>query len=555
MKKIFLICIALIAISTTVFAHKDSELKLQSDSTVPYALIVNTVSNIDFYVSNYGINFFDVYRAKGGLFWPRGTKNQYVFGDGFWFGAKKYNSELNELSKLVLVTYNPTYGSSWTSPGRIEDGNEAQYGYKNKYHPYLSTEYNTYTGAALDTDNEYKWPLWISNGQMENSHSVYNHEYVLENNDRNRNKYSNGPLFVSDEDILSTYKDTDISRYDGNADNRLEQGYPLKLQTESSIYSWGEGEMQDVLILRYVIENKSLDTLFDCRFGKITDLDIGVQADSNQSKFALNDRVKYYDSDSTLNLVVGWTDTDQGELGKGFGYIGISLLETPSIDKNGFIRNDKLKFEPEEMVGINTFKNWNFESDPLKDNDRYDFLSNGILDGDSGSGDKRVLISTGSFNMKPGDKAHISVIIAFAMPANGVEADGSKLDIAGLPIGIANDEENLKGNNKSLIGKISYARDRYFSELITKIVESEKIKKDGLYVHPNPTYGFIAIKPYINSDNFNASKIQIFDIIGIEVMNVVASNNLTTQIIDISHLPSGVYFIRIGDKVEKFVKN
>ena len=44
----------------------------------------------------------------------------------------------------------------------------------------------------------------------------------------------------------------------------------------------------------------------------------------------------------------------------------------------------------------------------------------------------------------------------------------------------------------------------------------------------------------------------IFDMLGIEVgqSSLIDGNNR----IDVSHLPAGVYFIRIGDKVEKFVK-
>ena len=49
-------------------------------------------------------------------------------------------------------------------------------------------------------------------------------------------------------------------------------------------------------------------------------------------------------------------------------------------------------------------------------------------------------------------------------------------------------------------------------------------------------------------------KIQIFDILGIEVMSVGTGLDLSTQRIDVSGLPSGVYYIKIGDRVEKFVK-
>jgi hypothetical protein len=37
-------------------------------------------------------------------------------------------------------------------------------------------------------------------------------------------------------------------------------------------------------------------------------------------------------------------------------------------------------------------------------------------------------------------------------------------------------------------------------------------------------------------------------------MSVGTGQDQSQQRIDVSHLPAGVYFIRIGDKVEKFVK-
>ena len=77
-----------------------------------------------------------------------------------------------------------------------------------------------------------------------------------------------------------------------------------------------------------------------------------------------------------------------------------------------------------------------------------------------------------------------------------------------------------------------------------------------IYIHPNPATDFITIQysnqglqPFAERD-----KVQIFDVLGVEVMFVGSGLDLSTQQIDVSHLSAGVYFIRIGDKVEKFVK-
>ena len=77
-----------------------------------------------------------------------------------------------------------------------------------------------------------------------------------------------------------------------------------------------------------------------------------------------------------------------------------------------------------------------------------------------------------------------------------------------------------------------------------------------LFIYPNPANDYITItlsnkglKPYVTND-----KVQIFDMLGLEILSVETGLDLSTQRIDVSHLPTGVYFIRIGDKVEKFVK-
>ncbi|MCW5886420.1 MAG: T9SS type A sorting domain-containing protein, partial [Candidatus Kapabacteria bacterium] len=93
----------------------------------------------------------------------------------------------------------------------------------------------------------------------------------------------------------------------------------------------------------------------------------------------------------------------------------------------------------------------------------------------------------------------------------------------------------------------------------------ESCKDSRIVVSPNPASDFITISiPEINHRvNPMVDKVQIFDMLGIEVAQTPSSvNNMkNTQTgasellrIDVSHLPAGVYIIRIGNIVEKFVK-
>jgi hypothetical protein len=83
------------------------------------------------------------------------------------------------------------------------------------------------------------------------------------------------------------------------------------------------------------------------------------------------------------------------------------------------------------------------------------------------------------------------------------------------------------------------------------------IYNSDVIITPNPASDFITIQlsnkglpPFVAESD----KVQIFDVMGIEVMSVGTELDQSQQRINVSHLPAGVYFIRIGDKVEKFVK-
>jgi hypothetical protein len=95
----------------------------------------------------------------------------------------------------------------------------------------------------------------------------------------------------------------------------------------------------------------------------------------------------------------------------------------------------------------------------------------------------------------------------------------------------------------------------------TNIVDN--FREDEINIIPNPASDFINIQFQTSEvlKTSEVSKVQIFDILGLEVISVgtgldLSSNglDLSTLRIDVSHLPSGVYFIRIGDRMEKFVK-
>lgn len=473
----------------------------------------NTVSNIQFYTSNYGVFGMDVERGTGGGYWPRGSLNQYIYGGGIWFGAKKWfpnAAGVKEYRKYAVVSYDPSAGGSWLIPGRYEDYNgnvsatvdESEEGlWLNR--TYMSTEFNRGEGTPNNVKEKYAWPIWDTDPVTEGYHLGYDRyfgRFVNNPADRNKTKHAKGPAFISEEDIFASFKDTDLSRYKIGPAAAKRAGYPLKLQFEQMIYSWGFGEYKDFVFIKYDIINMSDDSLRECWMSPMMDVDV-ARAPYTQTG-ADNDRVKYYkpanwDTDpkykDTTNLAFQWTMNTQGEDGKGFGYLGYDFLESPSVYKadgiidtiiegkpaqlcwmwnrfanfkagqknpnngtvlerdtvigfgkayfnkseEGFIRHDKRYYETIEQLGLVSFRNWNIEQDKKNDQEWYDFMSeigdNGyIRDGDFGPGDKRFMMATGPFSMRPKDTVRVVVGIILAQPAVRREADGSEEDVKNL---------------------------------------------------------------------------------------------------------------------------
>ena len=83
----------------------------------------------------------------------------------------------------------------------------------------------------------------------------------------------------------------------------------------------------------------------------------------------------------------------------------------------------------------------------------------------------------------------------------------------------------------------------------TGIVETDNYP--SLRVYPNPTSGQLIIE--MSDIEHRVSEIQIFDVVGRKIQSKIV--NLKSKItIDISHLPNGMYYLKIDNHVVKFVK-
>ena len=75
------------------------------------------------------------------------------------------------------------------------------------------------------------------------------------------------------------------------------------------------------------------------------------------------------------------------------------------------------------------------------------------------------------------------------------------------------------------------------------------------FMYPNPTSDFIEISVGANGPSPLQSEIHIYNVFGQNVSSTWAGLEPAPTIrIDVSGLAPGMYFVRIGDRVGKFVK-
>jgi glucose/arabinose dehydrogenase len=158
-----------------------------------------------------------------------------------------------------------------------------------------------------------------------------------------------------------------------------------------------------------------------------------------------------------------------------------------------------------------------------------------------------------------------ATLVSAKLSENGEQVTGTSLHFAG-------EFGRLRDVCVSPTGRIFIATSNQdgrasskFKDSMDKIIEilpvstSIEEKDSGSnFISPNPASEYIIVKPSEGLEPSEGYKFQIFNTLGIELssaggdVNVVDGGGVFK--IDISSLPAGVYFVKIGDKIEKFVK-
>jgi hypothetical protein len=331
--------------------------------------------------------------------------------------------------------------------------------------------------------------------------------------------------------MFAIFKDGDLSRYDTSQKNYAAKGYPLRTEIQQTVFSWGTGDYKDMIIIMYKIINRSTDTLYNCYVAPVYDFDLARTNNAQQG--ATNDRLRYYNEDDTLNLAVAWTNTDLGERNNKFGYAGVSMLATPTIDNDNYVVNNAPLTDKSNQIGLVTFRNWVLADDKLVDDARYDLIAAGVRDVDNSAGDKRMLIATGPFNMRPGDTTVVAVLMAFALPSAGSEATGAKDDLEGL------------------VGLVKKGIDLFYNQNLTSVEDNpSSLEGTGAVVYepwPNPANESACV--FIKSMDFATISASVYNLLGGKVIDLPEAQygaGMNRLDFNTSMLPAGSYIIKIN---------
>jgi hypothetical protein len=364
---------------------------------------IHNINQVEMCISNFG-KFGQTTNGDAGLWWPKGSGDNYVYGAGPWFGT------LDGADTLVTIGYGPHGGET-------------------EYVPGLKGMSQSDPDAIIFMDPS-PWPPPLG-------------------------KYEMAPqVSKSHQDSWCAYNDFDESAHIPG-DTR-----PIGLEVYQTVYAWNLTSTQDIIFVKYEMVNLSEDTLRDCFFGVATDNDIGNEAGTGNDIISgiVGDTFIVDNGTDTIwvdNLGYQWQEDPEPGWSEFPGTIGFDYLQSPwdlvegadkdndtipdqyERDSSYYVNNwPEYKWDidldgtmdwrdPSEIpqLGMSAFKRFTLNLEPNKDNERYVTLAGYNFktlvyepydtvppDPD----DQRFLQCSGPFEMAPEDTAVVLVGIMLA---------------------------------------------------------------------------------------------------------------------------------------------
>ncbi len=530
----------------SIFDLSDSLFSIQYNPSYDYI----AANEVLMWVGNNGDGSHDPNTNRSGFYWPGGINNtgkSAIFQDGLFWGGK-VNGE---------IRVNGNDYRHGLKPGNIlPDGTASNFS-DPKFRVYKIKKGWDYIPPSTERDkyfyNFINWPgnlgaPWIDN-----------------NNDGIFTSGIDQPDFIGDEVLfyVANDLDTNTSRFTYGSD-------PIGLEFQTTIFGFEREDLRNVVFKKYVVINKSTNTINDLFFSYFADDDLGNASDD------------YAGCDTILNLAFCFNGDDNDEwvygLPPAVGHMFLQTPHKPSTYSDSAFFNNKwnkgfrdtpltsfvmyiggnyIYRDPQQGSYDGSLQLYNYMQgkiwdgnpfiDPLTGNVTKFILSGdpinstGWFEGPGGwpggppPADRRYLITTGPINMAPSDTQEVVIAIL-------INRGTDRLNSLAL----------LKQD-------AAYYRNLYYNNFPVSVDDKNSTLPDEFILYqnyPNPfnpttnikyTIPSLALRERVSEGRVRVL-LKIYDILGREVTTLInkdlAPGNYETEF-NANGLASGVYFYRL----------
>jgi hypothetical protein len=520
----------LIRLSSSERKSLERNLSIGPGSTYEYI----NVNNVMMWINNYGIGSYDPRTGGNGYYWPDNSKSA-IFSDGLIYGGK--------------INGNPRVNGSFYNtgiiPGLILSDGTADKRSRGKY------------GIWKLLHNWENLPEGPERERYQLVHDRWPAEMGAPFSDLNNDGYYTRGIDkpgIGDETLFYVSNDMDSLFTKGAFDSQ-----PLGIQFQTTVFGFNQNNpLQDVVYKKYILINKSGGSIEDMYLGYWADPDLGDASDD------------YVGSDSAQSLAYCYnaysSDGIYGSPPPAAGHRIIQGPRVPSLSSDSALFNGRWikgfrNLEATSFIFImklsgyqyiiphfyNFLQGLKFDGSPVINpitNTPTKFYLNGNpntgtgwYEGEGWPGgpppfDRRYMISTGPFNMAPGDTQEIVIAIAAAL---------------------GNDNKH----SIEVLKNVTAFADNYYKVNAHQWGSGSLPPEDYLLYqnYPNPFNNSTAIDFQIPVKSF--VKLSVYDITGQKIADLINNEMEAGKhkiIFNKRGLASGIYFYRLTTNERTFIK-
>lgn len=516
------------------------------------------INNIKARINANGSLFRDTAIISGADFEaPKGGGNKSIYESNLWIGGLDNGNQI----KLAAQTYRQS-GTDF-QPGALDTVNASisptQSAQWNKVWKINKTQvdscrlglYNLLPSAIAT------WPANPINANESRNLAPYfdaNGNGIYDPNPGQVN--GDCPCIKGDQAIFFIFNDAKVHQESG--------GNPIGLEIQGLAYAFdapSDSALNNTIFLHYKIINRTAFSLLHTYVSSFNDFDLGNGNDDYAGSDVMRSAFYAYNGD-TLD------SPSQGQPGYGtkLPALGCVFLKGPIADANDGIDNNRNGVIDEygETMDLSKFVCFNNDAtirgNPQTASDFYNYCVGRWKDGtpitfggngynttgtpcsfmfpentdpnftstswtetiaSNTPGDRRGLGSVGPFTFEPGEEICLDLAYVFARNYSGSSNTAAITKLQGHIDEVQNYFDQNLADCASCTG------------IFTSI--EKKNKNENIAIYPNPCNGIFSVSGATN-------EITLFNAIGEQVYS--CKTNHTQKTVDVSHLPSGIYFVK-----------